>query len=83
MDEFLLITTPEWVEVPNFDQVMLYVVSTDVVQGWITHEEWGALNQFGEDTGILPPGRTIVNARLFVTGDDANPVRFWMVTQPS
>jgi hypothetical protein len=83
VNEFLLITTPEWVEVPNFDQVLLHVASADTVQGWITDQEWSSINQFAEDTGILPAGRTIVDARLFITGDDATPVRFWMVTQPT
>jgi hypothetical protein len=83
MDQFLLITTPEWVEVPNFREVIQFVASADAVQAWISGEDWGALNQFGEDTGILPAGNTIVNARLFATGDEAAPLRFWMVLQPS
>ena len=71
--QFVLITTPEFIELPD-TPAWLQTVDPLRVETLIREEDWPALSQILEDTGIIAPNALISDARLIDAGDGP---RFW------
>ena len=66
MSEFLMVVPEGWIELQDVD-AFLERHSADAVAGWISSELVSLDTALGDD-GILPPGWTLTDARMFRDG---------------
>lgn len=80
MSDFILIVPPDYLEVPNATEFVLNYGEAAMRQH-VTGMEWGILDGLLE--AYLPPGTTIIDARLIdVANDLENRLRLWFKVEP-
>lgn len=76
--DFLLITTPEWIEATNPND-MVFAYGEESFAACITREEWSSLDEVFRIGGYLPDGHGLTDARMLSIGTDINTrLRVWL-----
>jgi hypothetical protein len=82
LSDFLLITGSEWTEIPNFSSYLaLGFGDPPGLQDMINSGDWANVTVFCEASGIIEDNTNIPiqAAKIYLTGEADNPVRFWIV----
>lgn len=78
--DFLLVVTPDWIEMPiQFIDAVLALGEESYV-GMIQREAWGELNEYVEIAGLRPDGQDLKCMRMLSIGNGPDPytrIRVW------
>lgn len=79
-DTFLLVTPEGWVEVANATNVIGTNGGPSGLQSIIESLSWYEINEWAgiKETPYLPEGFGVVEARMFDTGVQPDPLRLWI-----
>lgn len=76
--EFLLITTPDWIEAIGAND-MVFAYGEESFAACITRQEWGSLDEVFRASGYIPDGYGLTDARMLSIGTDINTrLRVWL-----
>lgn len=83
MSEFLMVVPPDWYEVQSATAVVdAFPGGEPEIQNFIASGEFAMIDPALEETGQIQPGFTIVDARMFPTGDQTERLRLWVKFAP-
>lgn len=63
-DNFILITAPEWIEVPNADYFVEHNLGEPTLNNMIEDASWDNLVQIFQDEWEPPAGKIVTGARV-------------------
>ena len=84
-NQFLMIVTPDWTEMPPIFIDFVGVFGEDNLDDLINQGAFGEINEFVQDFGLLPVGETLDTMFIFSAGSDPDPrvrVRVWCKFKP-
>jgi hypothetical protein len=81
---FLLITPEGWTEVENATAIINGNVGEDGMSSIITTAGYSQIDEFQgiKETAYLPEGFTVVEASMYNTREQPNPLRLWLRIAP-
>ncbi len=84
VDDFLLIASDEWIEIENATHVVNVNGGPSNAQGIIDSGVFAPFDEYDgiKETAYLPEGNTVIDARMFNTGDPVEPIHLWIKIAP-
>jgi len=80
LDDFIMVTGEEWVEVQNATELvnqggMDNLTMASVIAG----NDWNGVREWAEAVGVITDQQTVLNARMIDSGSE---VKIWLIVAP-